>query len=91
MNQIYLYGILGASDAYRVARYEVLEGDYISVASMKREAAMMKLRQPNIQHVYAIDQRYGLRRDYVNAFKQCSVESWAIFKDILECEGLQIF
>lgn len=89
--QIYLYGIAGADQMYRVVRYVLVEDEDISIGSLKRKAALMNLREPNIEHVYAMDQRYGLRRDYINAFKKNTIESWFIFKSILESEGLQIF
>lgn len=53
-------------------------------------ASMMKIRYPNIERVYAMDNRHGLRRDYTVASKKNSIESWAIFKDILEREGLKM-
>lgn len=91
MKPIYLYGISGAQDSYRVVRYQVIEEEYISIGYMKHVAALMKIKYPSIQHVYAMDQRYGLRRDYMDACKNNSIESWFIFKDILESEGLRIF
>lgn len=91
MNPIYLYGISGPHDSYRVVRYQTIEGEYISIGNMKHVAAMMKIKYPSIVHVYALDQRYGLRADYMEAFKKNSIESWCIFKDIVESDGLQIF
>lgn len=92
MKPIFLYGIGSARDTYRVIRYKEVEVENESVIeSIKHEAAMMRIRYPGIVHIYAMDQRYGLRKDYVEAFKRNSIESWAIFKDILETEGWRIF
>lgn len=91
MKPVYLYGIAGARDTYRVIRYQVIEEEYVSIDYIKHTAAMMKIKYPSIEHVYVMDQRYGLRRDFMEAFKKNSVESWCIFKDILETEGLKIF
>lgn len=89
--QIYLYGIAGPEDMYRVVKCTQLDAEDLNVAWMKREAVLMKLSWPSIEHVYAIDQRKGLRRDYVEAFKKNSIESWHTFKSILMLEGLKIF
>ena len=91
MKPIYLYGISGARDQYRVVRYEEINPEHFSIGYAKHAAAMMRIRYPSVEHVYAMDQRYGLRNDFMEAFKKNSVESWAIFKDILETEGLRIF
>lgn len=90
MKTIYLYGIAGADQSYRVVRYECIEEDSICINTIVYCADLLKIRNPNIEHVYAMDNRHGLRRDYVDAFKKNSVESWAVFKDILEREGLKI-
>lgn len=91
MKTIYLYGIAGATDSYRVVRYVYIPQDEVSIMTINYEATMMKVRYPNIEHVYAMDNRRGLCGDYMNAFKKNSVESWAIFKDILEREGLKVY
>lgn len=90
MNVI-LYGILGASDQYRVLRYFAINGRDVSIRTIVDEAEIMRIMYPSIEHVYAIDNRYGLRRDYVEAIKENSIESYFIFKDILEREGLKVF
>ena len=51
---------------------------------------MMVGHNPSIEHVYAVDQRPGLRRDYIESIKENSIESCYEFKDILEREGLKI-
>ena len=90
MSQIVLYGISGASMAYTVLNYFCIYEEFISVHSMREEARRLRLKNPSVEHVYAIDNRYGLRRDYRDSMKQNSIESHYIFKDILEREGIQI-
>lgn len=51
----------------------------------------MRARNPSIQHVYTIFDRRGLLWDYREAVKKNSVESWQIFKSILEYEGMKVF
>lgn len=91
MKAICLYGVAGARDAYRVIRYDIIQMEYASIALIKYTASIMKTDYPSIEHVYTIDQRYELKRDYTEACKKNSIESWAIFKDLLDTQGLRIF
>lgn len=90
MKTIYLYGISGADQAYRVLKYQFIIEEEISIKEILYTATMMRVRNPSIEHVYAIDNRRGLKYDLQTAMKRNSIESWAIFKDILEREGLQV-
>lgn len=96
MTTVYLYGLGGADQMYRVVRYSAIEIDnlvgtnYGVIRTLKYEAAMMRMKYPNIERVFAIDNGRGLARDYTNAWKKNTIESHAIFKDILEREGLEL-
>ena len=74
MTTVYLYGLGGADQMYRVVRYSAIEIDnlvgtnYGVIRTLKYEAAMMR----------------------INAWKKNTIESHAIFKDILEREGLEL-
>ena len=96
MTTVYLYGLGGADQMYRVIRYSAVEIDnligtnYGVIRTLKYEASMMRMKYPNIERVFAIDNGRGLARDYINAWKKNTIESHAIFKDILEREGLEL-
>ena len=96
MTTVYLYGLGGADQMYRVIRYSAVEIDnlvgtnYGVIRTLKYEATMMSMKYPNIERVFAIDNGRGLARDYANALKTNTIESHAIFKDILEREGLEL-
>lgn len=90
MSQIILYGIAGASKAYTVLNYFCIYEEFISINAILRQAQGLQMRNPDVEHVYAIDNRYGLRRDYKESIKENSIESHYIFKDILEREGLLV-
>lgn len=90
MNQVILYGIAGAENQYRVIRYFIIDAELVSISNIVYQANMLKIKNPTIEHVYAIDNRRGLRRDYVESYKRNTIESCAIFKDILEREGIMI-
>lgn len=96
MTTVYLYGLGGADQMYRVIRYSAVEIDnlvgtnYGVIRTLKYEATMMRMKYPNIERVFVIDNGRGLARDYANALKTNTIESHAIFKDILEREGLEL-
>ena len=96
MTTVYLYGLGGADQMYRVIRYSAVEIDnlvgtnYGVIRTLKYEATMLRMKYPNIERVFVIDNGRGLARDYTNALKTNTIESHAIFKDILEREGLEL-
>ena len=96
MTTVYLYGLGGADQMYRVIRYSAVEIDnlvgtnYGVIRTLKYEATMMRMKYPNVERVFVINNGRGLARDYANALKTNTIESHAIFKDILEREGLEL-
>ena len=89
--QVVLYGLAGADRQYIAVRYKVLSGDEITIGNIKHTAAIMQIEYPTIESVYAVDNRYGLRRDYMESILKHSIESCAVFKGILEYEGWKVF
>ncbi len=90
MKSIFLYGIGGAQDQYRVIRYTRIDEPDFSIETLMYEASMMRMRYPSIEHVYAVDNRHGLGRTYLECVKKNSIESCAIFRDLIERQGLEI-
>lgn len=90
MRSIFLYGIGGARDQYRVIRYTRIDEPDFSINTLLYETSMMKMRYPSIEHVYAVDNRYGLGKTYLESVKKNSIESCAIFKDLIQRQGLEI-
>lgn len=91
MNQVILYGLSGADTQYRVIKFYCIYEEHLSIGTLKSRAALMVMQNPGIKHVYAIDNRYGLKREYIQSYKINSIESCAIFKDTLEREGLLVY
>lgn len=91
MSQVILYGISGAGKAYTALNYFCIHEEFVSISTIMRQAQGLRMRNPDVEHVYAIDNRYGLRRDYQESIKENSIESHYIFKDILEREGMKVF
>ena len=90
MNRIYLYGIAGANDKYAVVRYAYVDVDSRPIDAIKMEADIMRMEYPNVKKIFAIDARGGLANDYRRAIKSNSIESYIVFKDILERKGIEI-
>lgn len=90
MNAVYLYGIGGPSDRFRVIRYTRVEEKDVSIMTFKFEALMMRVKYPNIRQVFAMDDGYHLYRSYMDAVKKNSIEGWMIFRDILGTQGAEI-
>ncbi len=90
MKKIFLYGIGGACDSYRLIRYEQLTETTISIRNMFYYANLMKEYNPSIRMVYAVDNRFGLAIEAQTAMRKPTVENCIIFKDTLEREGLRI-
>lgn len=91
MKNLILYGIGNARYQYRVLRYFYVYDENADIAEIKRIARMMQVVNPSIEHVYLISNRHGLKREFQESIKRNSIESCAIFKDILEREGIRIF
>lgn len=90
MRQIFLYGIAGAKDQYRVLGYRFLVDENITIENMKRTAALLRMEYPSIERVYAIDNRYGLKQEVITVIKRPTVENCVLFKMRLEEEGNEI-
>ena len=91
MANLILYGIGNARYQYRVLKWFAIYDERIDIAEIKRIARTMQVINPSIEHVYLISNRHGLKREFHESIKRNSIESCAIFKDILEREGIQIF
>ncbi len=91
MKNLILYGIGNARYQYRVLRYFYVYDENADIAEIKRIARMMQVVNPSIEHVYLISNRHGLKHEFQESIKRNSIESCAIFKDILEREGIKIF
>ena len=91
--KIFLYGIGGADQAFRVVKYWCffdVDTNPITIRDLAYQATMLRAKNPSVEHVYAIDDRRGLRGDFNYAMKRNSIEGWAVFKDLLQREGLEI-
>lgn len=87
---IYLYGFAGPKDNFRVVKYWRIDADDLSILELRYVFNKMFAEWPNIQVVYALDSRYGLRREYQDAIRSNNMEGWVLFKDTCEREGIEV-
>lgn len=90
MKSVFLYGISGARDSYRVVIFEEIKPERFSTGYAGYRTRLMRAKNPSVERVFMVSQRYKLKDDFWEAFNKNSVESWVIFKDILETEGIEI-
>lgn len=89
--RVLIYGIGGADKAYRVLEYYcIFDTNCGIINEIWSIAAKLKVKNPSIRQIFAIDDRRGLKRDYQDAIRGNSIESFMLFKDILEREGREI-
>ena len=87
--RIYLYGVGGADQMYRVVKYWCffnIEEEPITIREIRYQALELRMRCPSIEHLYLIDGSLKLRKDNKMAKKKNTIESWAVFKNQLEKE-----
>lgn len=82
MKRIYLYGIAGAADHYKVVRYSCVDSEGMTIMALKYEAARLRMDYPNIGHVYAVDASSSLYRSYM--------EVCVSFRDMLMRQGVEV-
>lgn len=88
--QIILYGLGGPDIQYVALGYFCIYEEDISIENIMRTAQIMRMKNPTVESVYAIDNRPGLKKDYLISIKKHTIESCAIFKDLLERYGLKV-
>ena len=64
--RIYLYGVGGADQMYRVVKYWCffnIEEEPITIREIRYQALELRMRCPSIEHLYLIDGSLKLRKD----------------------------
>lgn len=89
--QVYIYGLGGVDKMYKVLAYHFITEEEITITNIVYQASMLKARNPSVETVYAIDNYPGLRNDCKASMYKSTIENCAIFKNILEMQGVQIY
>lgn len=92
MKKIFLYGIAGESDKYRIVKntWIDIENELVTVRNLLNMAAWLKYKEPGIEHVYAVDDSAEMARLYKNTIKLNRMDENVEFKLMLEDIGLRI-
>ena len=90
MKRIYLYGIAGVADHYKVVRYSCVDSDGMTIMALKYEAARLRMDYPNIGHVYAVDANPSLYRSYMDVIRKDLMEVCISFRDMLMRQGVEV-
>ena len=90
MQRIYLSGIAGVADHYKIIRYSCVDSEGMTIMALKYEAARLRMDYPNIGHVYAVDASSSLYRSYMEAIKKGSMEICISFRYMLLRQGVEV-
>lgn len=90
MKELYLYGIGGPEDGFRVIRYCKIDQTDLSALTLRYEATGMLMHYKSIRRFFVIDNRPGLAKACAQSIKTRDIEKALIFLDILEKQGLEI-
>lgn len=87
VKRVYLYAL---NYVLKVVDAKFLEGDAISVQNMLRLANWMKDVNPGQVVVYAVDNRPGLYKEFMEAVKTNDFTKHVEFADLISREGILI-
>lgn len=91
MKSVVLYGIGGADKMYMaLSYYQIFIEDADKLVAEIQYRAMIMRKNPEIKAIYLMDNKPGLRRDFLDSQKRKSMEACAVFKDLLERHGILI-
>lgn len=85
--RVYLYGF---DNVNRVVMTNFLEGSAISIREMRRLAKWMKDNYPEPITVYAVDNRPGLYKEFMETVKTKDFAIHVEFADTISREGILI-
>lgn len=92
MKRIFLYGLAGAEDRYKLVGYFWIncEEENDIIVRMRRDASWMKFKNPSVDRVFAISESGELANAYKYVKRHDSIEANISFMLKLETEGIRI-
>ena len=85
--RVYIYAF---NELHRIVDTKFLQEDAISIRNMMWIAEQMEL-DPDVRAIYAIDNRWGLRRDSLESIKTLDFAKHIEFEDLVSREGIKLF
>lgn len=83
--RVYLYGF---NDLMKIEDCKFLEGNAITIGNMLRLANWMAEVNPAKLTIYAMDNRPGLYKEYMECVKTKDFTKHVEFADTVRCEGI---
>lgn len=83
-----LYGIAGADKNYQALQYWCIDKNQLYTLVAINESLERLKKNPCLEKIYLIDNRSGLRYDFNQSLRKPTIENCAVFKDILERDGV---
>lgn len=85
--QVYIYAF---DEMHKIVDVKFLEEDGISIRNMMWIGEQMLLNT-DAHKIYAIDNRWGLRRDFMDSYKSIDFAKHIEFQDLVSREGIKLF
>ena len=85
--RVYIYAF---NELHRIVDTKFLQEAAISIRNMMWIAEQMEL-DPDVRAIYAIDNRWGLRRDFTESIKTLDFAKHIEFEDLVSREGIKLF
>lgn len=85
--RVYIYAF---NELHRIVDTKFLQDDAISIRNMMWIAEQMEL-DLDVRAIYAIDNRWGLRRDFTESIKTLDFAKHIEFEDLVSREGIKLF
>ncbi len=85
--RVYLYGF---GDLLKCVDHKFLKGDAITVRNLSRVAKQMREMNPECKIVWAVDNRPGLYREFLEAVKTKDFTKQVEFADTVSREGIPV-
>lgn len=86
--QIFLYGF---DELHHVVSCKYIIEGRITIRTLKRIAECMVEDRPDIKRIYAVDNRIGLKQDYMDVIIRPHFTKNIEFEDLMSYEGILVF
>ena len=83
--RVYLYGF---EELHHVVDCKYLREGRVSIGSLNKLAEYMFESKPNIKRIYAVDNRIGLKQDFMDTIIQPHFTKDIEFEDMISREGI---
>lgn len=86
--RIFLYGF---DELHHVVSCKYIREGRTTIQALKWMAAYMVEDRPNIKRIYAVDNRLGLKQDYLDVIIRPHFTKDIEFEDLMSREGILVF